>query len=183
MAVATCFAAQPAPIRKGIQVSSAPLSVEHVKITTTKPYAEVKAGIETLGRIDDGVRASFAEKLKNNGVEGLRGSLEKIAGEDGLTIMFAVPHGDFLALKGERRPLTAYLIGNALSAVEMTKINPAAGLYAPLRVVVYANDLGGTTMEYDKPSTMFGQFRDPEIDATARSLDQRLLVFLTKAGS
>jgi uncharacterized protein (DUF302 family) len=183
MAVATCFAAQPAPIRKGIQVSSAPLSVEHVKITTTKPYAEVKAGIETLGRIDDGVRASFAEKLKNNDVEGLRGSLEKIAGEDGLTIMFVVPHGDFLALKGERRPLTAYLIGNALSAVEMTKINPAAGLYAPLRVVVYANELGGTTMEYDKPSTMFGQFRDPEIDATARSLDQRLLVFLTKAGS
>jgi uncharacterized protein (DUF302 family) len=183
MALPPSFGAQPAPITKGIQVSSAPLSVEHVKITTTKPYAEVRAEIEKLGRIDDGVRASFTEKLKNNDVEGLRDALKKLAGEDGLTIMFVVPHGDFLALKGERRPLTAYLIGNALSAVEMTKINPAAGLYAPLRVVVYANVQGGTTMEYDKPTTMFGQFRDPEIDATAQSLDQRLLAFLTKVGS
>jgi len=103
------FGAQPALITKGIQVSSAPLSVEHVKITTTKPYAEVRAGIEKLGRIDDGVRASFTEKLKNNDVEGLRDALKKIAGEDGLTTMFVVPHGDFLALKGERRSLTAYL--------------------------------------------------------------------------
>jgi hypothetical protein len=39
---------------------------------------------------------------------------------------------------------------------------------------------GGTTMEYDKPTTMFGQFKNPEIDAMAQSLDQRLLTFLTK---
>lgn len=183
MALLPSFGAQPAPVTKGVQVSSAQLSVEHVKITTTKPYAEVKAGIEKLGRIDDGVRASIAEKLKNNDIEGLRDALKKIAGEDGLTIMYVVSHGDFLALKGERRPVTAYRIGNALSAVEMTKINPAAGLYAPLRVVVYANEQGGTTMEYDKPTTMFGQFSDPEIDAIAQSLDQRLLTFLRKVGT
>jgi uncharacterized protein (DUF302 family) len=62
----------------------------------------------------------------------------------------------------------------------MTHVNPAAGLYAPLRVVVYENGQGGTTMEYDKPTTMFGQFKSPEIDQMAQSLDQRLLTFLTK---
>ncbi|OYZ74970.1 MAG: hypothetical protein B7Y12_14055, partial [Rhizobiales bacterium 24-66-13] len=54
------------------------------------------------------------------------------------------------------------------------------GLYAPLRVVVYANKNGGTTMEYDKPSTLFGQFKRPEIDAIARSLDDRMQRLLLK---
>jgi hypothetical protein len=50
-----------------------------------------------------------------------------------------------------------------------------------LRVVVYANGHGGTTLEYDRPTSMFGQFNSPEIDSMAASLDDRLLTFLTKA--
>jgi uncharacterized protein (DUF302 family) len=161
---------------EGVEVTSAPLPVEHIKVTTMRPYPEVKAGIEKLGRLDDGVRAL----LKNNDIEGLRVALKRIAGEDGLAIHYVALHGDLLALKGEKRPLTAYYIGNVLSAVEMTHVNPAAGLYAPLRVVVYANAEGGTTMEYDRPTTMFGQFKSAEIDAMAQSLDQRLLTFLKK---
>jgi uncharacterized protein (DUF302 family) len=161
---------------EGVEVTSAPLPVEHIKVTTMKPYPEVKAGIEKLGRLDDSVRAL----LKNNDIEGLRAALKRIAGEDGLAIHYVALHGDLLALKGEKRPLTAYYIGNVLSAVEMTHVNPAAGLYAPLRVVVYANAEGGTTMEYDRPTTMFGQFKNAEIDAMAQSLDQRLLTFLKK---
>jgi uncharacterized protein (DUF302 family) len=111
---------------------------------------------------------------------GLRIALKRIAGEDGLAIHYVALHGDLLALKGQRRPLTAYYIGNVLPAVEMTNVNPAAGLYAPLRVVVYANEQGGTTMEYDKPTSMFGQFKNAEIDAMAQSLDERLLTFLKK---
>jgi uncharacterized protein (DUF302 family) len=160
----------------GVEVTSAPLPVEHIKVTTMKPYAEVKSAIEKLGRLDDSVRAL----LKNDDIEGLRVALKRIAGEDGLAIHYIAQHGDLLALKGKRRPLTAYYIGNVLSAVEMTNVNPAAGLYAPLRVVVYANDRGGTTMEYDRPTSMFGQFKNAEIDAMAQSLDQRLLTFLKK---
>jgi uncharacterized protein (DUF302 family) len=166
-----------ASANEGVEVTTAPLPVEHIKVTTRKPYSEVKSAIEKLGRLDDSVRVL----LKNNDIEGLRVALKRIAGEDGLAIHYIAQHGDLLALKGERRPLTAYYIGNVLSAVEMTNVNPAAGLYAPLRVVVYANDQGGTTMEYDRPTSMFGQFKNAEIDAMAQSLDQRLLTFLKKA--
>lgn len=176
MALTSNFGSTSAFTAEGAQVTSTLLPVEHVKMTTMKPYAEVKAAVEKLGRLDEGVRAL----LKNNDIEDLRVALKRIAGEDGLAIHYIAPHGDFLALKGERRPLTAYYIGNVLSAVEMTHVNPAAGLYAPLRVVVYQNEQGGTTMEYDKPTTMFGQFKSPEIDAMAQSLDHRLLTFLTK---
>jgi uncharacterized protein (DUF302 family) len=176
MALASVTHAPSISANEGVEVTSAPLPVEHIKITTMKPYPEVKAGIEKLGRLDDNVRAL----LKNNDIEDLRAALKRIAGEDGLAIHYVAQHGDLLALKGERRPLAAYYIGNVLSAVEMTKVNPAAGLYAPLRVVVYANAQGGTTMEYDRPTSMFGQFKNAEIDAMAQSLDQRLLTFLKK---
>jgi uncharacterized protein (DUF302 family) len=161
---------------EGVEVTSTPLSVEHIVIKTRKPYPEVKAGIEKLGRFDDNMRAMLAR----NDIDGLRAAAERIAGPDGLAIHYIAFHGDLLALKGKRQPLIAYYIGNILSATEMTHVNPAAGLYAPLRVVVYANEQGGTTMEYDRPTSMFGQFKSPEIDAVAQSLDSRLLTFLKK---
>ena len=176
MALAPTTGSLTASTTEGIEITSTPLPVEHIVIKTMKPYPEVKAGVEKLGRLDDSVRTL----LTKNDIEGLRAALKRIAGEDGLAIHYIAFHGDLLALKGERRPLTAYYIGNVLSAVEMTKVNPAAGLYAPLRVVVYANAEGGTTMEYDRPSSMFGQFKDAEIDAMAQSLDQRLMTFLKK---
>jgi uncharacterized protein (DUF302 family) len=165
-----------ASTNEGVEVTSAPLAVEHIIIKTRKPYPEVKAGIEKLGRFDDGMRAM----LVKNDIDGLRNAAQRIAGVDGLAIHYVAQHGDLLALQGERRLLVAYYIGNILSATEMTKVNPAAGLYAPLRVVVYANEQGGTTMEYDRPTSMFGQFKNAEIDAMAQSLDQRLLTFLKK---
>ena len=162
--------------KEGPEVTSAQLAVEHIIIKTQKTYPEVKSGIEKLGRFDDGIRAMLAR----NDIDGLRAAAERIAGVDGLAIHYTAFHGDLLALRGERRPLIAYYIGNILSATEMTKVNPAAGLYAPLRVVVYANEQDGTTMEYDRPSSMFGQFKNSEIDAVAKSLDDRLLTFLKK---
>jgi uncharacterized protein (DUF302 family) len=163
---------------QGLEVSSTPLAVEHMVIKSVKPYPEVKARIEKLGRFDDGMRAMLAK----DDIDGLRKAAERVAGADGLAIHYVAFHGDLLALRGERRPLIAYYIGNILSATEMTKVNPAAGLYAPLRVVVYANEQGGTTMEYDRTTSMFGQFKSAEIDAVAQSLDDRLLTFLKKAG-
>jgi uncharacterized protein (DUF302 family) len=179
IALATANGALGASTSEGLEVTSTPLAVEHIVIKAKKPYPEVKAAIEKLGRFDEGMRAMLAK----NDIDGLRAAAERVAGVDGLAIHYVALHGDLLALRGERRPLIAYFIGNNLSATEMTKVNPAAGLYAPLRVVVYANDQGGTTMEYDRPTSMFGQFESAEIDAVAKSLDHRLLTFLKKAGS
>jgi uncharacterized protein (DUF302 family) len=163
-----------------ITVTTSALPVDHVKITTPKPYAEVKSALESrLGRLDDTIR----NLLKKNEMEAVRAALQRAAGEDGLAIHYVGPHGDWLALEGERRNATAYLIGNVLYAVQMTRIDLAAGLYAPLRVVLYENPEGGSTFEYDKPSTQFGQFGQPEIDRVAAILDERLHSVLVKVGT
>ncbi len=169
-----------APRAQAISVTTSVLPVDHVKITTPKPYADVKAALESrLGRLDDGIR----DLLKRNEIEAVRAALQKAAGKDGLAIHYVGPHGDWLALQGERRKACSYLIGNVLYAVQMTRIDLAAGLYAPLRVVLYESADGGSTFEYDKPSTQFGQFRQPEIDRVAAILDERLHSVLVKVGT
>ena len=65
----------------------------------------------------------------------------------------------------------------------MTKRNFSAALYAPLRLNVYENANGGTTFEYDKPSTQFGQFRNSDIDKIAQSLDDHLLDLIKKVST
>jgi len=154
-----------------VRFSRTTMLVEHVTVTSPKAYAAVKKDLETrLGRLDDAIRA----ELKAGNVDALRAGLTKAAGKDGLVIHYTGVHGDWLILKGTRGNVTEYFIGNILSAVEMTSANYAAGLYAPLRIVVYESARGGTTIEYDRPSTQLNQYHNADIDAMGRSLDERL---------
>jgi uncharacterized protein (DUF302 family) len=154
-----------------VEVSETKIIVDHVTISSSKPYAAVKQELESrLGRLDDRIRTL----LKQNKVDELRAALQKVAGNDGLVIHYIGVHGDWLVLKGQRKNGTEYFTGNILTATEMTSVNMAAGLYAPLRIMVYENADGGTTIEYDKPSTQLSQFHSSAIDAQGRSLDDRL---------
>jgi uncharacterized protein (DUF302 family) len=159
-------------------VEEAQLPVTHVRITSKAPYARVKDAIESrLGRLTDGIR----DLLRQGKIEEVRAALTAAAGEAGLVIHYVGPHGDWLALRGERRNATSYLIGNVLYAVKMTSVDLAAGLYAPLRVVLYENAAGESVLEYDQPSTQFGQFGRSEIDEVALILDRRLRAVLLDA--
>ena len=154
-----------------VEVSETQTIIDHVTVSSSKPYASVKQDLESrLGRLDDHIRTL----LKQNKVDELRAALQKAAGNDGLVIHYIGVHGDWLVLKGKRKNGTEYFTGNVLTAVEMTNVNMAAGLYAPLRIIVYENAQGGTTIEYDKPSTQLSQFHSAQIDAQGRSLDDRL---------
>jgi len=177
LACATAFALAGAALHaradvpSEVRFSRTPMVVEHITASSPKPYPDVKKDLETrLGRLDESIRA----KLKAGNVDGLRTALTKAAGKDGLVIHYTGVHGDWLILKGARGNVTEYFVGNILSAVEMTSANPAAGLYAPLRIVVYAGPKGGSVIEYDRPSTQLNQYHDADIDAMGRSLDERL---------
>jgi hypothetical protein len=56
----------------------------------------------------------------------------------------------------------------------MTRHQLGAANYAPLRVVVFEADAGGTRIEYDLPSSLFGQFGDERVTEVARGLDLAL---------
>jgi uncharacterized protein (DUF302 family) len=76
-----------------------------------------------------------------------------------------------------------YEIGNPLTASKMTRHQLAAGLYAPLRVVLYEDQEGGSVFEYDRPSSLFGQFGDQQVNEVAHGLDVALERALSHATS
>jgi hypothetical protein len=63
----------------------------------------------------------------------------------------------------------------------MTALGIGSGLYAPLSLLVAADE-GGTTLEYDRPSTLLGQFEDPGIDEVARELDEKMAALVAGEG-
>jgi uncharacterized protein (DUF302 family) len=63
----------------------------------------------------------------------------------------------------------------------MTQHDIRASLYAPLRVLIYENDEGKTCVEYDRPSSLFGQFTDDQIASVASMLDRKLEALVAAA--
>ncbi len=97
-----------------------------------------------------------------------------MAGPSGLMVFAMYDHGSLLRVAGLTRKALQYVVGNPLDAIQMTQHAIGASLYAPLRVLLYENDEGKACVEYDRPSSLFGQFGDDRIAEVASSLDQKL---------
>ena len=83
-------------------------------------------------------------------------------------------HGSLTAADGLKSKAMQYEIGNPLTAERMTRHHLAAGLYAPLRVILYEEEGGQALFEYDLPSCLFGQFNDERITSVGLELDADL---------
>ena len=153
------------------------IQVEHVKIQSTKSFAEVKATLEgSVPRLDAGVLA----QLQQGESERARSELVRLPA---LSIFSKRDHGhSFRSLAScERR--CSMKIGNPLTATQVTQHQLPAALYAPLRVLLYEDEAGRAVFEYDRPASLFGQFGDERVTAVARELDAKLESALIRAAS
>ena len=158
----------PSTVRRLIQV-------EHVAIEATKPYEAVKAALEALVPPLD---PAISEALRRGDI--VRANEALYRGPE-LAIFSARDHGGLLRTAGLVRKTVQYEIGNPLTATEMTRHQLPAALYAPLRVLLYENEAGRAVFEYDRPSSLFGQFGDERVTAVGRELDAKLESVLVKA--
>jgi uncharacterized protein (DUF302 family) len=146
--------------------------VDHVRLTTDKPFEDVARALERqLGRFDPGVSQLLAA---GGDIEGAESRIEAMAGPSGFMLFGTSDHGALLRLAGQKRKAIQYVVGNPLLALQMTQHDLRASLYAPLRVLLYEADDGTTCIEYDKPSSLFGQFGDERVGRVAAALDQKL---------
>ena len=152
------------------KISRGSVNVEHIRIDSTKSYAETRVALERLPHFDDRIRTL----LRHGEIESVRSALQHIQGDAGLVIFSMATHGDWLQIVSGKRNAVQYVIGNVLVSTQMTQHELAAALYAPLRIVLYENGLGTATFEYDRPSTLFGQFGNESVTAVALELDQKL---------
>ncbi len=155
------------------------ISVDHVRLTTDKPFDEVTAAFERqLGTFDPEVRRAATE---SGDTEAAKAKIEAMVGPSGFMLFGTQDHGALLRLAGQKRKAIQYVVGNPLFALQMTQHDIRTSLYAPLRVLIYENEDGKTCVEYDRPSSLFGQFGNAEITAVAIMLDGKLEALVTKA--
>jgi uncharacterized protein (DUF302 family) len=155
------------------------IQVDHVQVVADKQFEQVtKAFEQQLGHFDEKEFRAFAEKETP---EKAKAKLEAMVGPSGFMLFRTSDHGALLRMAGQKKKAIQYLVGNPLFAIEMTKHDIRASLYAPLRVLIYENDQGKTCIEYDKPSSLFGQFGNERITPTARMLDQKLEALVATA--
>ena len=109
--------------------------------------------------------------------------LKGMSGEEDLMLFEVLDHGNLLNIVGSPRKAKQYVLGNPLTAAEMTRYDIRAGLYAPLRVLIYETDNQSTQIEFDRPSSLFGQFNNPNVTAVAQSLDKKLVNLIQEAES
>jgi uncharacterized protein (DUF302 family) len=149
------------------------ISIRHVSVFVDKPFEEMCSRFESrLGHInyrafDEQVRRGISESAA-------RDYVNRIAGPFGLMIFDIIDHGKLVGLAQKVLAARQYVVGNPLFALEMTKNDIRAGLYAPLRVYIRQAGPKKTVVEYDLPSSLFGQFENAEVNDTARMLDKKL---------
>ncbi len=163
----------------GNPVNDSRFVVDHVRRETDKPFEEVAKAFERqLGRFDPDVSRSISQ---GGNAEGARAKIEAMAGPSGFMLFGTTDHGALLRLVGQKRKAVQFVVGNPLIALQMTQHDMRAGLYAPLRVLIYEDGRGRTCLEYDKPSSLFGQFQNDRISPTAAMLDKKLEALIAAA--
>ena len=156
-------------------ITSRTIAVEHIRISSGRPFAEVRRKLEgTVPKLD----TSIAEVLRSGDQE-----RAKIYEDNGprLSIFEERDHGALLQIWGKRRNAMQYEIGNPLTASKMTRHQLPAALYAPLRVVLFEDEQGRGIFEYDRPSSFFSQYGDEGVTEVGLYLDAALEAVLREA--
>ncbi len=149
------------------------VQIEHVQVWTATPFSDVVRRLEAeTGFFDSAtIQARIAAKAPPSSVVE---AIASMAGRSGLMRFAALDHGAILRLQGKPTDAVRFLIGHPLTASRMTKLRIGSALYAPLSLLVAADEHGGTWLEYDRPSTLFSQFEDPGVTQVASELDDKL---------
>src|SRR5437870_3301568 len=133
----------------GKPVNVTRITVDHVQVVTDKRFDKVaKAFEQQLGQFNPEVYKSLAA---GEDAEKARAKIEAMVGPSGFMLFRTSDHGALLRLAGQKKQAIQYLVGNPLFAIQMTRHDIRASLYAPLRVLIYQIEQGKTYVEYDKP--------------------------------
>src|ERR1700740_1734379 len=86
---------------EGKEMNSTRISVDHVRLTTNKPFGDVTKAFERqVGRFDPDVYKALAE---GGDAEGATAKIEAMAGRSGFMMFATHNHGALLRLAGQKR--------------------------------------------------------------------------------
>ena len=159
------------------------IEIERFSLTTSKPFDEVIAGVNSaighpdmveFGRLTHEAR-SFAE---------LKSVVERSLGKAELMLFMQLDHGAILRKEtGGRTPkIVRFVIGNPLIMKEMAKHVPDAGSYAPVTVLVDERT-DGVHLSYDRMQSFLAPYENRDALEVARNLDRIIEDLLREAAA
>jgi len=159
------------------------IEMERFSLTTSKPFDEVVAGVNTaighpdmaeFGRSTHEAR-SFAE---------LKSAVEKGLGKTGLMLFMQLDHGAVVRKEtGRDIPrIIRFVIGNPLIMKEMARHVPDAGSYAPVTVLVDERP-DGVHLSCDRMSSLLAPYGSPDALQVAQDLDNKVEDLLKQAAA
>lgn len=151
-------------------------NVQHVKVVLDLSYEDARSSFEMI------LPPFKSEALVMLGSGNIERAGQLLAQGPELSILLSRDHGSVLKIHDLDRKAIQYDVGNPLTASKMTKHQSPAALYAPFRVVLYENADGHAVFEYDKPSSLFGQFGDEAVTEIALSLDAAIKSAIQRVG-
>lgn len=158
------------------QISS-PVALVHLTVEANVGFDSFTKHLEALlGRFDPTLLRKAA-----GDAHAIESGYKALEGEEGLMVFFVQDHGALLAVAGAPRKAKRYQIGNPLVASRMTRLDIRAGLYAPLSILVYQVSESRIRIEFDQPSSLFGQFGNAAVADIGRELDGKMLRLIVKA--
>lgn len=113
--------------------------------------------------------------------EQVTGALQSLVAKNGMMVMAQVDQGKMLSMTGLKLKATLFLVGNPTVGKQLFEQDPAVGLYVPLRISVYTDGDGKTYVEYDKPTSLLGQFKNDKLSMIAQMLDEKISGLATMA--
>jgi uncharacterized protein (DUF302 family) len=144
--------------------------VKHRQIALQSTYESFTTKLESTIK---SLNVEYAKDVLSDPCK-VQSYLKSLEGTTGLIIFSFQNHGALLNIYGKPRKAKQYAIGNPLIAIQMTIHDIRASLYAPLRMIVYEDENKKAFVEYDLPSSLFGQFGNNEVLQVAMGLDAKL---------
>jgi uncharacterized protein (DUF302 family) len=159
------------------------IEMERFSLTTSKPFDEVVAGVNTaIGHPD---MAEFGRSTHEApSFAELKSAVEKGLGKTGLMLFMQLDHGAVLRKEtGRDIPrIIRFVIGNPLIMKEMAKHVPDAGSYAPVTVLVDERQ-DGVHLSYDRMSSLLAPYGNPDALQVAQDLDKKVEDLLKQAAA
>ena len=96
-------------------------------------------------------------------------------GASGFTRFLDINHGAWPSLIGMPARCKLYILGNPLIAKTMLEHDLGAGLYVPVRMMIYEDPATGKTrLAYDRPSSLMARLHNRKVTVAAKRLDEKL---------
>lgn len=158
--------------------STRQIAIEHSVIVSNQPYEKVLEVLESrLGSASgwqETEQRLQALATAQASWEQVSEMIERNIGTSDFMLFNTVEHTPLLTLVGKQSRAVQYTAGNPLLTIQMSRLQPEAALYAPLRFVVYEDEAHNTFVAYDNFVSLLAQYQRAEIIKVAQMVEQKL---------